>query len=198
MRRCFQGRLAVRKLVVVVATALTAALATRAAGAAEPGEASPARWYGWQTLIALGASDAVFGAGLAMDKAGAAEVGDGFIALAVGGHLFAPPFVHLAQHHNVGLSFLLQLGAPILVGVPVAIVAGANEKCSGDCNSPASLNGIPIGFYAAGVTLLVANVVDLAAFSVAPGGDERRRPVSFVVAPLVGRGRAGLTIGGSF
>ena len=84
-----------------------------------PEKKSDKEWYGYQTLIADGASLALMVAGGASGSGKVAGVG-------VTTYIFAPPIVHWA-HGNVGWGFAsmgLRLTAPPLLGVIGVIVGG--------------------------------------------------------------------------
>jgi hypothetical protein len=79
------------------------------------------RWYGWQTLLADGASVAMF--------VGGAGAESGELALAgLGGLLLAAPIVHFS-HRNVGRGFL-SLGARVAFPITGAAIGAAAEDCS--------------------------------------------------------------------
>ncbi len=124
--------------------------------------------------------------------------GDALILAGIAGHVFGPPLVHLAHHHNGGLSLFLQAGLPLIVALPAFGIGFAlPEHCRGDCNSPDNLTaGFAGAFSAAAGTLLVANVIDVALLSTTPKHGEPER--ALFVAPLVGHARTGLVLGGAF
>jgi hypothetical protein len=106
------------------------------------------RWYGWQTLIADGASLTVF------LSASSAESGP--LAGAAGvGYLFASPLIHVGHQNwkSTWISLGLRVGAPL-----VGYFAGAALTCvDGDCGGeiPEALAGaafgVVLGFVAASV-----------------------------------------------
>lgn len=75
--------------------------------AEESAPESPLRWYGWQSLLADGASLGTIMAGFKADS-------DMLAVAGVGGYLFAPVAIH-AYHHNpgrAGASLLLRIAIP--------------------------------------------------------------------------------------
>lgn len=82
-------------------------------------------WYGWQTLIADGASLIVVPLGAA--AAGSPEVAAGAF---IGGYLLAAPIIHFA-HGRPGIaaaSFGLRLGMPLLGAAAGALADGCGER----------------------------------------------------------------------
>jgi hypothetical protein len=81
-------------------------------------------WYGWQTLIADGVSQALLIGGSIAGSSPVADIG-------AAGYLFGAPIVH-AVHGRVGwgaVSFGIRLGAPLvlsLVGLGVGCAAGGS------------------------------------------------------------------------
>lgn len=122
---------------------------------------SERRWYGWQTLIADGASL------LAMPTL-AATAGNGGEALAyvaVGGYFLGPPLVHVA-HGRPGIaaaSLGLRAGLPL---GGVVLGAAAQGDCRGDfCAFGGALIGAALG-------VLAAITLDAAALSYEKVHDE--------------------------
>lgn len=140
------------------------------------------RWYGWQTLIADGASlGLAFGGGMA-DEGAVTLVG-------VMSYFLAAPIVHFC-HGHVGKGFLgmgLRVGMPLVVGL--GFMAATN--CSGSSDSYCGLAEFGIGMFvgAAGATAIDATVVARDKVPVQP---------SVAIVPMLGRDHAGLAIGGTF
>jgi hypothetical protein len=175
---------------VVLAVVTLLGSAARADGGVDPGSIKisgptssqaagwpPSGWYGWQTIIALGASDALlFGAIPARSKLRYELLGFG-----IGGHVLANPIIHLANGHpgRFGWSFLFLLG-----GI-AAVEGGVAKGCTTDCGE-AAVAGLVAG-------LLVVNVMEIIFLSSdkskAHGYAENVR-----VAPLAGPNRAGLSL----
>lgn len=96
------------------------------------------KWYGWQTLVADGASFAALlaGASLTSDRSGGDDLGDTFAWTGLLGYEFAPGIIHFA-HRNPGrgfASFGLRLGMPLaaaFVGASLASTCNTN-LCEGN------------------------------------------------------------------
>ncbi len=90
------------------------------ASAAPPG-AERARWYGWQTLLADGASGLLVGVAVATET-------ETLLPFAALGYLLGAPVIHEA-HPNSGSRSLVSLG--MRLGLPVAgvLIAGAVADC---------------------------------------------------------------------
>lgn len=139
-----------------------------------PAEENRARptWYGWQTLLADGASIAVTPA---------------VPLVGLGGYVLGGPIVHLA-HGRVGAalgSLGLRVGAPIAGGTAAYLIQG---KCRGDFCGVAPLLG-------AGVGLISAIALDSALLARAPGEEtpraERRDAKAPRFVPSAGPRREG-------
>lgn len=149
------------------------------------------RWYGWQTLLVVGASDALLVTSAAL----------GVVPLAVAagaGSVFGGPAIH-AFHGETGTMLTsagINLGFPIggmlvggLAGTVVELAAG------GDCAAclPASA-AIGAGI---GHVIAVAIDVDSLAFERLPAGSARHRPPAFSLAPSLHAGPKSLSLGAS-
>ena len=123
------------------------------------------RWYGWQTLLADGASaSALLLAGVAYG-ANMEELG-GFLALSsVGGYVLGAPIVHASKGNwgRAGGSLAVRVGAPILLG---GIGAGL-ENCSDEeflCGVEGALVGGVVGIGAAialDATVLARDTIEI-------------------------------------
>jgi len=145
------------------------------------------RWYGWQTLIGVIASDLV------------AIVGQGSVVtyLGVAGHVFTGPIVHWA-HGHVGQGFAslgLNAGLPLAGGL-IGVVAGSGDGLAA------------LGYGAIGVLVgaLAAPALDISLLSTetvdAPiepkKGARALLPSSVAVVPMVDQNRVGLSLVGQF
>jgi hypothetical protein len=127
------------------------------------------RWYGWQTLLIVGASTTV---GLAVGVGGGAAARSGTVAvvgmgLGGAGLLFGGPIVHWAHGHVArGFGSLgINLGMPVVgAGLGVA-VACAGGGCSGQSNGFAIFFGPLIG---GGLGSIAAVIVDVSVLSREP------------------------------
>ena len=101
------------------------------------------KWYGWQTLVADGASFAslLVGASVASERSGADDLGDTLAWTGLLGYEFAPGIIHFT-HRNPGrgfASFGLRLGMPLAAAfVGASLVSSCNTNL---CES----NGAGIG-----------------------------------------------------
>jgi hypothetical protein len=119
-------------------TLLAASVAHAQAPAANPEPAPLTReeWYGWQTLIADGATS------LFLLPAAFVDDADPFAWAAVGGYLAGGPIVHVA-HANYGrsvLSLALRAGLPVVLGM-----GGHGASGGGEFGSVGLVAGIGIG-----------------------------------------------------
>lgn len=122
-------------------------------------------WYGWQTLIILGASATL---GTVTGVSGAATRADGlaFVGMGIGGvgALFGGPIVHWA-HGNTGKGFGalgLNLGVPVVSGgIGVAVACGAGG-CSGSSSGFGAFFGLLIG---GSLGLLGSMIIDVTALA---------------------------------
>jgi hypothetical protein len=158
-------------------------------------------WYGWQTLIADGASVAVTALGAASQIAPVGFMG-------VGGYLLGAPSVHVA-HGNPGRavgSLLLRAGLPVL-----GFAAGAaafhqpdSQACAGreECwNFSGLAEGLALGL--AGIATSVALDAAVFARESAPSAidsDRAPSPTKATATPQLGyvRGGAVVGVGGRF
>lgn len=167
-------------------TTVTApAASTLLAPAPEP-EAAP-RWYGNQVLLADGTALALVLAGAVAGGAGNDTVG---LALAYGGlatYALGGPIVHLA-HDRPGAalgSLSLRVGLPAVSGLMgMAIEQQSCHPGQWFCG----LGGMMLGGL---VGMAGAVAIDAAALAYAPRTELR-------VAPMVGGGRLGMSVGGVF
>lgn len=147
------------------------------------------RWYGWQTLLVVGASDALLVTSAAL----------GILPLAIAsgvGSVLGGPTIH-ALHGESGKALTsagMNLGFPIgglLVGGLVGTVV---EIAAGDCGACLPLSAaIGAGI---GHVIAVAIDVDTLAFETLPPGSARRPP-TFSLAPTLRLGPGGLGVGAS-
>lgn len=154
-----------------------------------PGMPTQRVWYGWQTLILLGAS---FGTGLVGTVASSGGNGTGFgVTLALGGTglLFGGPIVHWA-HGHASRGFLalgLNAGIPLVAGGIGAGITCAAGGCShGSDGILVALFGMAIG---GGLGLVTAHIIDVSVLSYdtrSPGGAETsRRAPGWTILPDV-------------
>lgn len=122
------------------APAVAAAPAPAPPPAATRAPTTESRWYGWQTLIADGASLTL------LTAAGFARSGP-TAGVAVAGYVLAAPIVHFA-HGNVGRgfgSFGIRVGSPIVCTL-IGAAAGSG-KGNSDILDTGALGGAVIGFF---------------------------------------------------
>jgi hypothetical protein len=178
---------------LAAAIVASSTLFTRVAPADEPPPAAHERWfpqnddgerrgwYGWQTIIGLGLSDAML-VGAAATKG---HPQTGLLIAGIGGHVLANPIVHLANRHpaRAGWSFLF-----LLAGAGAGAGAGA-KGCTTDCGTTV-IAGTVAG-------ALLANVIEVSFLS---NGKRREGETasSIRLAPLAGPNRAGLSVGVTF
>lgn len=154
-------------------------------------------WYGWQTLVADGASVTAFAGALALYRPSDGAMQDASAALLVlagAGYLVGAPAVHLAHDAPVKAagSFGLRLALPT-AGLFAGLALG--PRCSGlRC-----MNGLESGALGALLGVVGAVVVDAAllAFAPAPEATQSAGKVIWNVAPRADprRGEVGVTLG---
>jgi hypothetical protein len=134
-------------------------------------ESEETRWYGWQTLIADGASFAVVAATAYNEDAYLAEVG-------VVGYVVAAPIVHAA--HGRPLTGLASAG--LRIGLPVAgALAGLAVA---DCSAEAHFCGL--GEALAGLVAGIAGAIAIDAAVLAREPAPRERPPNrFALTPTL-------------
>ncbi|EYF05241.1 hypothetical protein [Chondromyces apiculatus] len=160
-------------------------------------ENTPARrWYGWQTLLAMGASSATFPLAFVTTDGS-------FLGLPISGFLLGGPIVHWSHGHvrrgfNVlGMHFGLS-AAGILLGLGLDC---AIDVCTGHGKVE---NLLYAGMVGAGLGLLTSNIIDatVIAYEDRPGEvNAARQPglqLSLVPTLDLHQGRATLGIGGTF
>jgi hypothetical protein len=178
------------------ARAQSAGDAPRSSQAAVP---EPVRgWYGWQTLVADGASVMAFTGALALyrpSSGGAQDLSAGLLVLAGSGYVVGAPALHLAHDApwKAAGSFGMRLGLPaagLFAGLALA------PRCSGlRC-----MDGLGSGAVGALLGLVGAIVVDAAvlAFEPAPLATKRVGAASaWNLAPRMDplRGEVGVSLG---
>ncbi|MEB2311201.1 MAG: hypothetical protein OZ921_02980 [Sorangiineae bacterium] len=178
-------------LLGVAATCAATLLATPSAKAAgplsAPAEPSSTRWYGEQTLIADGASLAVFGLGASTRSL------SGFMAVGAIGYALAAPAVHLG-HGRVGTAFLdlgQRLAIPGLFGLGGALVACQGGNSTGE--SFCGLTGFALGL-GVGVPAAIAIDAALLAREEVPATPAH----TMMLAPMVSHTGGGLGVIGTF
>jgi hypothetical protein len=162
-------------------------------------------WYGWQTLIADGATLALWIGGSAANSSAITDIGTAT-------YLAGPPVLHFV-HRKVGIgfaSFGIRLAAPVVLGLTGFAIGCAAGGSNGNGNSAdfglaagclaGALVGVLTG-YATAVTLDAA-VFAYQRIRVVPGqpgqqgSAEDRKDSSFSIRPnislLPGRGTAGI------
>jgi hypothetical protein len=173
-----------------------------------PAPDAPSSWYGWQTLIADGAT---LVSSIAFAEATSGEPAGNMIALnGLAGYAFAAPMIHLLHHRPLIalLDLAIRAGAPTLGGY---IGAGASschqseqlsEEGGGDglCGLAGAFIGVTIG-------AIVAVVVDSAVLARTPAEEPEREPAptpklasGFTIAPdlVVAKDHGGIGIRGTF
>lgn len=167
--------------------------------AAPPAPATRTEWYGWKTLLLVGAADLT--TALTYDS-------DTPLPLAsVPLRVLGPPAIHAAHGawERGGLSLGLNLGLPA-VGFLVAVPLAANlsdcdplkEVCRRDQRRAATLAGV--SGMAIGGAIATAIDVSLLSYRSVPARERRieQGKVRVVPAPVVGRGLGGLGVVGQF
>jgi len=174
---------------------------------AEEGYRPPtaSRWYGWQTLIGVIGSDAVFLVGLGMDGRNH-DLRLGTRAIGVIGHVMTAPIVHWS-HGYAGRGFAslgMNVGGPLLGGLLGLGIGTAVQKATDSSSDVAwgALVGL-IGGAATGA--IAATILDTTLLSTEPlspeKADARRRgvfPTSIALVPMLDIDRFGLSILGRF
>lgn len=156
------------------------------------------RWYGWQTLVGVGASDSLIVAGIISAANDGADLFSGrTIGLTVAGlagHVFSGPIVHWA--HGFGNRGVSSLGMNLLLptaGMWIGYALGS----AGDRPDVGFIAGTLAGL-TIGPALDVAFLTYKEVPAQKPAGDRVKWARSLTVIPLYGRGRTGLSIAGSF
>jgi hypothetical protein len=180
-----------RPAFIATATALLLASITFSAPSfaqsAEPAEET--HWYGWQTLLADGASFTLLFSSLASDS------GQALPALGLGAFLLGGPVIHLA-HDRGGVaagSLALRVGLPVaggFIGLKASECKRVNDY---SCDDPGEGLAVVVGtFLGASVGALVASGIDAAAL--AQKTTPRRAGVQLTpeLTPVSGGLRAGL------
>ncbi|EYF05242.1 hypothetical protein [Chondromyces apiculatus] len=134
----------------------------------EPSEGSERTWYGWQTLIVMGASSAFFVVPFA--------TGDTLlVGVPVMSFVFGGPIVHFA-HGRIGRGFgVLGMHFGIATGSALlgAGLACAGGRCgSGEFSGVAAFLGAAAG---ASLGLLASNIIDVAALAYTDPQEERKK-----------------------
>ena len=156
----------------------------------EGNELGPRRiWYGWQTLLADGASFGLMlgGAAVASRQHASGDTGSNITGVGVLGYTFAPAIVHFI-HRNPGRGFAsigLRIGLPIAAGIVGAALSSGCDRYL--CESDGAAVGALLGVGG-------AIAMDAALFAY----DAPKRPTLGAFSPrvIVGRDRAWLGIGG--
>lgn len=159
------------------------------------------RWYGWHTLIAVGAWDLLMVPGLVW----APELGS--VGVMAGNTLGAPivQLVH-GKYLKAAGSLALHLG---LTGAGISIgLQSTAEGCTmvaafrGDVRLCAH-EGLRLTARAGAIGAGIATIIDIAAFGwerteIAPARAPGVSPVGLVVVPSIAPGLAGLSVAGGF
>jgi hypothetical protein len=154
-------------------------------------EPAPTIWYGWQTLLADGASVGIAAAGAAAGSGAVALVG-------LGGYVAGAPIVHVA--HGQGWRAALSLGGRLLLPIGVGAFAGAvttPKPCDPHGFGPC-LNQLDAPLTGALVGMVLASGLD--AFLNAYEPAETQKPtVGMSLTPTidVAHGAYGLALGGT-
>ncbi len=139
--------------------------------------------YGYQTLIADGAS-------LGMVLAGGGSESDGMIALGGIGYLVAAPIVHVV-HGRVGIA-LADAGLRVALPIGFAYAGAALERCS----PGEELCGV--GGAVMGAFLGVGAAVTLDATLLAREQVRAEPAPALAIAPMLGKDRGGVAVSGTF
>lgn len=132
------------------------------------------RWYGWQTLVADGASFGALILGTALSEQ--SDAGDTLVGLGLLGYAFVPGIVHFA-HRNPGrgfASFGIRLGMPLAGAfLGASLASGCNTNL---CEAGGAGVGVLLGMGG-------AIAIDAAVFAY----DDRKRPATrrLGLVPLV-------------
>jgi hypothetical protein len=159
------------------------------------------RWYGWQTLVADGASFGVAVAGL-RSVGGHPTLGVSLASVGGAGYLFGAPAIHWAHRRPgaAGLSLSLRVGLPL---VTTGLLSGGSAgRCvaRGEPEHESFCHRMDQAIVVAAVlSALVASGLDAALWGFAPAVEEPRR--AFGLSPAVswdGRRGALAGLGGAF
>jgi hypothetical protein len=181
-----------RQLVAGVASLL---LLLPAVASADEGERLPQRWYGWQSIIGIVASDGLL-LGAAATKQPGSDTWKPLYAIGASGKLLVGPLHHVGHgRYLVALgSFGMTVGAAG-VGVVLGGVINAGLHVATPCTSACD-RWLYDGFLAGGaIGATFANFVDIAVLSYEP---VKRRWGDFSVAPLAVAGGGGVAVSASF
>ncbi len=175
------------------------ALSAAPAGALSPtaaGEEPKATWYGWQTLLADGASVGLFGIALRLNDGVAAVVLAGAGVL---GYVFGGPVLHW-QHDRefIGyIDFTMRLGLPILIGQAAeSATNGQSGFCDFICGDGA--NAAAAGVVVGMITAVMVDSIALSWETAPKAGDARAPRLRWTPIASPARGGATAGIGGTF
>lgn len=148
-------------------------------------EAPPARWYGWQLMLADAAAVGVMALGAGVDS-------DGVMLAGFGAYVINGTVIHSVhgRRGHAALSGVLRGGLPLTFGLL------ATAACDEDDEDRQSFDIIGCGAQVGGAALggaVIAMIVDYAFLSY----DVPDPPVGVAIAPRPGGG-ATIAIGGSF
>lgn len=174
-----------------------------------PTEPKAARWYGWETLMSDGfiiGLPLLFAPFCADSSARACDTLAVVAGLGPLGYFFAPPIIHLSHGRlNAGLySFLsrtlLPLGGALVFGGLATAMSpngcgGLKGDAYGDCQSTTPGATVIATVFGALGGVVAAITMDAAWFAREPA---KSPPMTISAQPLVGQGRLGLSLGGSF
>jgi len=160
------------------------------------------RWYGWQTLIADGASLAVGVTGAYFDSSrGTMTASTMGIATGVIGYAVAPPMIHWGHGHvAAGFESLgLRTGLPIAL----ALLGDAIQPCdsTGEPDAPAATACLPYVFGGLIVGVVAAAGIDDFAIAREPVSATKRNGALLLtvgIAPTFGAHQQGVALTGAF
>ncbi len=163
-------------------------LSHSAQASASPGGAERVRWYGWQTLLADGASGLIVGVAVATET-------EELLPFAVLGYLLGAPLIHGARPNSRSRP-LVSLG--MRLGLPVAgiLIAGAVA----DCQHTEAFDFCPIPEMAMGGLAGIGAAIVLDSSVLAFEGESAPAKTAFRVVPGVAFGQhsGSFVLSGSF
>jgi len=147
------------------------------------------RWYGWQTLMADGASASLIAAGLS------SETSVAFFGL--GTYVFSAPIIHGA--HDKGWQGVASLGLRVTLPLVGGVAGGAAADCGAGGGMFCGLGETVIGGM---VGMIGAAIIDSAALAydrvpAAPAGDRAGKP-TWTPTVAVDQKRIGVGVQGTF
>jgi hypothetical protein len=160
-----------------------------------------AGWYGWQTIIGFGVSDA-FGVAALVASGSGGDPHNSVAALAIPGalgHVFAGPIVHWSHGHvRRGFASLgLTLGSAAVTSGLGAALGYAGNTCERSPSGLGNTSCVSLEAIGAAVGLalgtVIGNVIDVATLS-----RDQPSTMGFELTPMISWDRVGLGVTGRF